>query len=91
VARSYEFVAPAGHAVLVTNVLHGYEPVTAIRARAGGKDVGPVARNDLSALFAPPPGGADPVAWVISFEATQPDAVDVVTFATRPARPTPCP
>jgi hypothetical protein len=75
-----EFSAPAGHALLVTNMLHGYESFKGLEVAVSGKRVAPVAGNDLSHLFAPPAGSEASVAWSVSFETTRAGAVDVATF-----------
>ena len=90
--RALEFDAPAGHAVLLTNVLHGYQPLAVVEARAAGERVEPAAANDLSMLFASPPGAEGPVRWVVSFDTALPEGVDLVTFprAPSPASTTEC-
>jgi hypothetical protein len=86
--HSVAFEAPADHAVLIANVLHGYQPLLAIEARAGEERVEPSAANDLSMLFVPPLATRATVRWVISFDTAVPEGIDLVTF---PRRPLPAP
>jgi hypothetical protein len=85
------FDAPADDALLVSNPLLGYERLRDVRVTVGGRPANPVARNDLALLFAGPSGSA-PARWSVSFEASTPEAIDLVTFSPRPwgAEPPPC-
>jgi hypothetical protein len=71
---------PKDRAVLVTNVLGGYEIFAALSAQVGGKPVAPIAANDLSYLFRPAADGGELVDWVFTFTTTNPNAVDVVSL-----------
>ena len=51
--------------------------------------VAPVAVNDLSALYAPPPGSTNPVAWRIRVKTTHLEAVDAVSVPRVPESPRP--
>lgn len=83
--RSLTFEAPADRAVLVTNVLHGYQPMTRVEVRAGEAVVRPSASNDLSALYVAPPEATAPVRWMVSLDTALPEGVDVVTFPRHPS------
>jgi hypothetical protein len=80
-ARAVEIAAsaPRGSAVLVTNVLGGYESFEVVAARIDGAPVAPVAGNDLSALYRGPGGNGD-AAWSFTVLTTNADAVDVVAI-----------
>jgi hypothetical protein len=74
-------VAPAGAAVLVTNVLGEYERFRIQAAHADGRVAAPVAQNDLSALFVAPDTSAQhEVAWTFDIATTNLAAVDVVAI-----------
>ena len=79
------FTAPGDAALLVTNVLDGYEPWQVIVAQASARTVAPVAENDFSALYAPQarPG---PVAWTVTIKATNPSAIEIVAIDLAPGR-----
>jgi hypothetical protein len=77
------FEAPAQAALLVTNVLDGYEPFRIVSASAGGEDVAPIAENDLSALYAPR-RGAGPIHWTITVTTTNPQAIEAVAVGLAP-------
>ena len=81
--------APADRGVMLTNVLGGYEHFRMLAASVGGVAVVPAAENDLSALYRAPAGATGSVSWTFRFEATLPDAVDVVSIGSRtgPERP----
>jgi hypothetical protein len=70
-------------AVLVSNVLHGYEALDNVVVSAGGRILSPLAQNDLSKLFVAPSDGS-PVKWSVSFNATSPELVDIVAFERSP-------
>ena len=75
--------APAGAAVLVTNVLGEYERFGIVDAQADGNHVRPVAANDLSALYAAPlPRDGRRVDWRFTVATTNLTAVDVIAIAT---------
>ena len=79
-----EFEAPPAYPVLVTNVVHGYETLDALAVQADGREIKAVARNDLSALYAPPASvGRSPVKWSVRLTGTRPELVDVVAFDPR--------
>jgi hypothetical protein len=71
---------PKGGAVLVTNVLGGYEIFEGLTAEVGGQPVAPIAANDLSYLFKPAANGSDLVDWTFTFTTTNSNAVDVVSL-----------
>ena len=71
------FDAPGNAALLVTDVLDGYEPFRIAAAQADGQGVSPIAINDLSALYAPH-GGAERVHWSLTLQATDLRAIEVV-------------
>ncbi len=73
------FDAPGSGALLVTNVLDGYEPFRIVFAEAAGQAVSPIAENDLSALYAAH-GSAGVVRWTLTVMATNPGAIDVVAM-----------
>lgn len=75
--------APAERGVMLTNVLGRYEHFRMLSASANSVVVAPAAENDHSALYRTPPGAGASVSWSFRFEATQPDAVDVVSIGTR--------
>ena len=79
---------PRTSAVLVTNVLGGYESFEIVGARVDGAPVAPVARNDLSALYRTPGGDGD-AAWSFTVRTTNRDAVDAVAIDLR-GRPAGC-
>jgi hypothetical protein len=78
-----EFEAPPERAVLVTNVLGGYEHFELRGAQLGGRPVRALAQNDLSSLFMAPPGSPAPVRWRLSVRTTNIEAVDVVAVVPR--------
>jgi hypothetical protein len=82
-----EFAAPGNRAVLVTNVLGGYEHFEPIGALAGNEVVEPVASNDLSALYAPPPGSTSTVHWRLCIRTTHVEAIDAVALPVRADSP----
>src|SRR5689334_1820431 len=73
------FDAPGRRALLVTDVLDGYEPFRIVSAEAGGQEISPIAENDLSALYAPR-GSAGAVRWTFTVMATNPGAIDIVAM-----------
>lgn len=75
----FVFDAPAGAAVLVTNVLDGYEPFRIVSASAEGETVPPIAENDLSALYAPR-HRVGSVHWTVTVMATDPEAIEAVAL-----------
>lgn len=77
-----EFDAPPDRAVLLTNVLGGYELFEIRSAQAGGQAVRPVAENDLSALYVPP-ASASPVRWRFGVRTTRVEAIEAVTVTPR--------
>jgi hypothetical protein len=80
-SRDVEFTAPASQAVLVTNMLHGSETYKVGRVSAEGRELAPVASNDLSALYAVAARDPSaPIRWVVSIETSNPDAIDIATF-----------
>jgi hypothetical protein len=74
------FEAPAGAAVLVTNVLGDYEPFRIIRAEANGRAIEPVAKNDFSSLYAPQASDGNVVHWTLEIVATNARAVEAVAI-----------
>ncbi len=76
--------APRRAGVMVTNVLDGYERFQIVAAEAAGQTVSPLAQNDLSALFAAPPGSPDLVPWAFTVLSTNPQAIDVVAVDRAP-------
>lgn len=72
-----EHEAPAGSAIMLTNVLGAYELVRVISATASGAEAKPVAQNDLSYLFRNV-GANGPIAWTFVVEYTNPLALDAV-------------
>jgi len=84
-----ELSAPTDRAVLLTNVLGSYELFEVQGAQAGGQAVQPAAANDLSALYAPPPGSASPVRWRFSVRTTHVEAIDAISLPLRPDSPQP--
>jgi len=74
------FEAPGSALVLLTNVLGDYEPFELVSAEADGQRVAPLAQNDFSALFAPPPGRAGASTWTLSVMATNPRAIEAVAI-----------
>ncbi|HET7136402.1 MAG TPA: hypothetical protein VFJ25_10820, partial [Casimicrobiaceae bacterium] len=81
-------VAPAGAAVLVTNVLGEYERFRILGAHVEGRVAAPVAQNDLSALFvAPKTPARHEVAWTFDIATTNLASVDVVAITAGEASP----
>jgi hypothetical protein len=81
-------VAPAGAAVLVTNVLGEYERFRVLGAHVEGRVAAPVAQNDLSALFvAPKTPARHEVAWTFDIATTNLASVDVVAITAGEASP----
>ena len=78
-----EFDSPPERAVLVTNVLGGYEHFEIRGASASGREVRALAENDLSALYVAPPGSPAPVRWRIAVRTTRVEAIDVVAVVPR--------
>jgi hypothetical protein len=78
--RNFELTvrAPPGSAVLVTNVLGGYEHFEVIESRFSGRAVDPIARNDLSSLYRAPAYGPEPGEWHFTISTTNIDGIDVV-------------
>jgi hypothetical protein len=71
--------APANAAVLVTNVLAGYEQLQILSAMADARERPPAAKNDLSFLYRPPERAGADVAWTFTILSTNPEAVDIVS------------
>ena len=78
-----EFDAPPERPVLVTNVLGGYELFELRAAQASGREVRPIAANDLSALYMAPAGSAAPVRWRISVRTSNLEAIEAVAIVPR--------
>jgi hypothetical protein len=77
------FDVPRDRAVVITNVLAGYEHYEITSARAGDVPVIAAAENDFSAIYRAPPGAPGAVSWTFRLVATLPDALDVVSVAGR--------
>lgn len=86
--RHIDFEADGHEALLVTSPLHGYAAVTNVRAAVDGHEQRLVAHDDLSWLYVPS-GDAGAVRWSVSFDASNPNAVDVVTFPAHRQQSTP--
>jgi hypothetical protein len=74
------FQASGSALVLLTNVLGDYEPFQLSSAEADGQRVPPLAQNDFSVLFAPPPGRAGGVSWTLSVMTTNAEAIEAVAI-----------
>jgi hypothetical protein len=74
------FQASGSALVLLTNVLGDYEPFRLSSAEADGQRVPPLAQNDFSVLFAPPPGRAGGVSWTLSVMTTNAEAIEAVAI-----------
>lgn len=72
--------APNGSAVLVTNILGGYEYFEMLSASVGGRPVMPIAVNDLSQLFGRPGGDEGSATWTFAVLTTNMGGVDVVAL-----------
>ena len=81
---TYAFPAAPDSALLVTNVLGGYEYFRVVSAQLGDEAVRPVAANDLSALYAPPQAFGP--AWSLRVEASNPEGIDVVQIPMPPSQ-----
>ena len=82
---TYAFPAAPDSALLVTNVLGGYEYFRVVSAQLGDETVRPVASNDLSTLYAPPKAFGP--AWSLRVEASNPEGIDVVQIPMPPSPP----
>ena len=77
------FEVPRERAVMLTNVLSGYELFEMKSARAGEVPVIAAAENDFSAVYRAPASAAGNVQWTFRFVATFPESIDVVSIAGR--------
>jgi hypothetical protein len=77
------FDVPSDRAVMITNMLAGYEIFEVKSARAGDVGVIAAAENDLSAVFHAPKSATGNVRWTFRLLSTNPEAVDVVSIAGR--------
>ena len=82
---TYSFPATRDSAVLVTNLLGGYEYFRIVSAQLGDEAPRPVASNDLSALYAAPKGSGVDATWSLRVEASNPDGIDVVEIPLLPS------
>ncbi len=83
------FQAPGNAAIVVTNVLGGYELFDVVSASAGGVARQPATRDDVAQLFAPVAGVDAPVQWRVAVRTTHAGALDVVSVPAREARSLP--
>jgi hypothetical protein len=82
--ESMTMTVPSGSAVLVTNVLGGYEHFRALDASVDGASVTPVASNDLSVLYL---ARAAAATWTLRIETSNRKAIDAVSIkSARQAR-----
>jgi hypothetical protein len=77
------FEVPRERAVMLTNVLAGYELFEMKSARAGDIPVIAAAENDFSAIYRAPASATGNVAWTFRLVSTFPEAIDVVSVAGR--------
>jgi hypothetical protein len=80
---TFTVTAPGDAAVMITNVLDGYEAFEIASAQVDGQPASPVAQNDISSLFASHVGGAEMLDWTFTVVSTNVDAVDVVAIDPR--------
>jgi len=89
--RTESFEAPSGSALLVTNVLGGYEGFAIESASVDGRPAMPIASNDLSALYgAPAPGGNAPAHWTFAIRTTRIAGVEILAVANHRGSPHEC-
>jgi hypothetical protein len=89
--RTESFDAPSNAAILVMNVLGGYEGFAVESAAVDGRAVKPVASNDLSALYAgPAAGGNAPAHWTFAIRTTRIAGVEFVALANHRGGPAEC-
>jgi hypothetical protein len=81
--------APASSAIIVSNMLHGYEAVEVLDMRANGIPAAPLVSDDVSKAYRVSPGQrTKPVNWTFRISTTNRSAVDVVVVDSRyPAPP----
>jgi hypothetical protein len=77
-------VVPAGRAVMVTNMLGGYEHFEVLSARADGQDVLAVAQDDVARLYKATGAGGAAIHWTFTVRSTNPGAIDAVSIGKRP-------
>ena len=82
--RELAGTAPAGRAVMVTNVLGAYEHFEVLSARADGEQVPPAAQDDLAYLYGPRGADGTAIRWVFTVRSTNPDAIDIVSIGRKP-------
>ena len=86
--RTEGFDAPANAALLVTNVLGGYEGFAVESASVDGRAVKPIGSNDLSALYAAPvPGGNAAAHWTFAIRTTRIAGVEILSFTDHRGAP----
>ena len=85
-----EFETPPGRAVLVSNILLGYETMDIVNVRLNDAVIQPSAANDFSSLYL---GHAQaPLHWAIELASSRPEVVDIVSFDPRASEmPAACP
>jgi len=75
------FESGPGEAVLVTNILAGYDRLENVHVHARAMTLQPIAANEVSALYVlrDSAGAAN---WQVDFEASNPRAIDIVILKT---------
>jgi hypothetical protein len=75
-----EVRCPASSAIVLTNLLYGYETVDVLDIRANGVSLGPVVSDDVSKAYRSGRAvdGQGSVDWTILLSTTNPDAVDII-------------
>jgi hypothetical protein len=71
--------APADAAIMVTNVLAGYEVFQMQQATADTVEVPAAITNDFSALYRPPRTPSQSVQWTFKILSSNPSALDIVS------------
>jgi hypothetical protein len=77
------FEVPRERAVMITNVLSGYEVFEMKSARAGEVAVIAAAENDFSAIYHAPASATGTVQWTFRLVTSLPNAIDIVSVAGR--------
>jgi hypothetical protein len=77
---STAFTAPAGSAILISNVLGGYEHFDVTSAKVNGEEIPARAQNDLSLLYRSPTKPGATVDWTFVIKSTHIEGVDIVAI-----------
>ena len=77
-------VAAPARAVMVANVLGGYEHFEVLSARADGREVAPIASDDIARLYKATAASGAAVRWTFTVRSTNPGAIDVVSIGEKP-------